>query len=370
MKNIFYFKSINKIGGTEQFLYEVAKKYKDWDITVYYDEADIGQIQRLQRFVRCKKHIPGVVVKCEKAFFNFNDDMINDVDAKEYWFVSHAIYQVLGVKPPIDNPKFTHYMGVSDYASKMLVDYGKKLKKDIKVSTCYDPLSLEKVDKVPILVTACRLDDVVKGGGRTLKLIEALDEYCAENGRNYLFLIFTNPNINVNLSSPNVVLMKPRVDVRPYIAMADWVIQVSDDMETFCYTVNEALGYGVPVITTPLSVMEELNVDDNMRVKLEYDCSNIKDVVKQIFEKDVKPFKHTPPKDSWDKFLAPGESTYGKDDMVRVQCKIVDGFWDCEAGKHRKYNEIWTTSLENAIRLENFKNPEDLKKYRLIDIID
>ena len=28
MKNLFYFRKINKIGGTEQFLYEIAKKYK------------------------------------------------------------------------------------------------------------------------------------------------------------------------------------------------------------------------------------------------------------------------------------------------------------------------------------------------------
>ena len=37
MDNVFYFKSINKIGGTEQFLYEIAKKYHEYDITVYYD---------------------------------------------------------------------------------------------------------------------------------------------------------------------------------------------------------------------------------------------------------------------------------------------------------------------------------------------
>ena len=41
MKNLFYFRKINAIGGTEQFLYEIAKKYNDYDITVLYDEADI-----------------------------------------------------------------------------------------------------------------------------------------------------------------------------------------------------------------------------------------------------------------------------------------------------------------------------------------
>ena len=49
MDNIFYFKKINRIGGTEQFLYEIAKKYHELDITVFYDEADIYQLKRLRK---------------------------------------------------------------------------------------------------------------------------------------------------------------------------------------------------------------------------------------------------------------------------------------------------------------------------------
>ena len=101
MKNIFYFRVISKIGGTEQFLYEIAKKYKDWDITVFYDVADKYQLKRLKKFVRCKQRIKGEKVVCDKAFFNFNTDMIDDVEAKEYYFVSHANYEELGYKPPM-----------------------------------------------------------------------------------------------------------------------------------------------------------------------------------------------------------------------------------------------------------------------------
>lgn len=370
MKNIFYFKKINKIGGTEQFLYEIAKKYKDWDITVFYDEADQTQLNRLKKLVRCKKHVPGQIVKCEKAFFNFNDDMIKDVDAKEYWFVSHANYEELGYKPPIEHKMFTNYLGVSKFAATKLDEWGKKLKKDIKTIPCYNPLTLKEKEDVKILVSACRLNDIVKGGERTLKLINALDKYCEEHNTHYLWLIFTNPNVKVNITSPNVVLMQPRIDVRPYIAMADYVLQLSNDMETYCYTMNEALGYGVPVVTTPLSVVKELPIDDNMRIELEYNCSNVDDVARQIFEKKVKPFKYTPPKDNWDKILEPGESDYKMDKQVKVRCVIVDGFYDFELGDRRKYKEVWTTSLERALYLENFETPGDLKIYHLVDIID
>lgn len=309
LKNIYYFKRICKIGGTEQFLYEIAKKYKDWDITIFYDEADPGQLKRLKQYVRCKERIPGEKIKCKKAFFNFNIDMIEDIEAEEYYFVSHANYEELGYKPPIQNEKLTHYVGVSKFAATKLDEYGEKLGKKIKTIPCYDPLTLEPKEEVKIIVSACRLDDKVKGGERTLKLIEALDKYCQEHNRHYLWLIFTNQT-SFKIPSPNAVYMNPRVDVRPYIAMAHWIVQVSNDMETFCYTINEGWGYGVPCVTTPLSVVKELPIDDNMRIELDWDCKNVDEVARQIFEKEVKPFKYTPPKDTWDKILEPGKTTY------------------------------------------------------------
>ena len=323
--NIFYFRKIAKIGGTEQFLYEIAKKYKEWDITVFYDEADPYQLQRLRQYVRCIKRKPGEIVKCKKAFFNFNIDMIEDVEAEEYTFVSHAIYQELGYKPPIENPKLTSYIGVSQFATDKLDEYGKKIGLNIKAIKCYDPLTLEPVQKVPIIVSACRLDDKWKGGERTLKLIEALDRYCLENNRQYLWLIFTNKT-NISLSSPNVVYMKPRIDVRPYIAMADWVAQLSEDAETYCYTTNEANGYGVPIITTPLSVYKELPVTDNERIVLDWDCSNVDEIARLIFEKKVKPFEYEPPEDEWDKILVKNKSTYEEEKKMKVKVEALDTY--------------------------------------------
>ena len=226
--------------------------------------ADVNQIERLRKYVRCKKHIKGEVVKCNRAFLNFNLDMIDDIEAEEYYFVSHANYEELhrvhgGYIPPIDNPKITHYIGVSQFSTDKLNEYAEHIKSPIRAKKCYNPLTLEPKEKVIHLVTACRLDDKVKGGGRTLKLIEALDRYCENIGRHYILHIFTNKRNRVEIKSKNVVYMEPRTDVRPYIADADYVLQLSNDMETYCYTINEALGYGVPIVTTPLSILKELS---------------------------------------------------------------------------------------------------------------
>ena len=359
MKNLFYFRKINKIGGTEQFLYEIAKKYKDWDIVVLYDEADSSQLIRLSKLIKCIKRQKGVKYECQRAFFNFNIDALEDVISTEdyYCFISHANYEELGYKPPIEHPKLNHYIGVSQFASDKLDEYGKKLGLNIKTKKCYDPLTLEPKKKVPILVSACRLDDKVKGGARTLKLIEALDKYCIEHNRNYLWLIFTNPT-HFSLPSKNVVYMQPRVDVRPYIAMADWVLQLSNDMETYCYTTNEATGYGVPIVTTPLSVYNEFtNITDNERLILDWDCSNVDEIAKQIFEKKVKPFQYDPPIDEWDKVLAKGKSTYQKDLKTIVEVEVIrqPGYTDLELGKWVKYGDTFKTNKPRAEYLQDIR---------------
>ena len=352
MKNIFYFKKINKIGGTEQFLYEIGKKYCDHDITVYYDIADIEQLKRLKKLVRCRQRKEGEKVHCEKAFFNFNIDMIDDVEAKEYTFVSHANYEELhnahgGYIPPITHPKLNRFVGVSQFAADKLQEYADRIGLKIKVEKCYNPLTIEEKKKVITIVSACRLDDKVKGGKRTLKLIEALDRYCYEHNRNYLWLIFTNKNTNVKINSPNVVLMQPRLDVRQYIANADYVAQLSNDMETFCYTTNEAWSYGVPCITTPLTINKELPITNNELIELDWDCRNVDEVARQIFEKEVKPFKYEAPADSWVDILEKGESNY-KEELIMKKVKAIRMFDDVQENIRRKANEEFIVDDDRA----------------------
>ena len=356
MDNIFYFKKISKIGGTEQFLYEIAKKYKDYDITIFFDDADPFQLKRLSKYVRCQKRNKNQIVKCKKAFFNFNIDMIDQIEAEEYIFVSHANYEEIGYKPPIEHPKLTGFVGVSQFAADKLDEYAVKLGLNIKAKKCYNPLTLEPKQKVPIIVSACRLDDEVKGGNRTLKLIDALDRYCEKNNRQYLWLIFTN-HTNFKLNSSNAVYMKPRVDVRPYIAMADWVAQLSNDMETFCYTTNEANGYGVPIITTPLSVYKELPTTDNMRIVLNWDCSNVDEIARLVFEKEVKPFNYLIPNDEWDKILVKGKSTY-KEENMKVKLRCIRSYTDIQLEKELPVGYEFVVDRKRADEL--LANPNNI----------
>lgn len=340
MKNLYYFKVISPIGGVEQFLYEMAKRYGDYDLCIIYDQADQKQLERLEKTVRCIKRDPKKTYECEKFFANFNLDMIGQVIAKRYYFVVHANFDELGYHPnlmPLEKLPVT-YVAVSKFAAEEFTKFTGK-----PCEVCYNPLTIEPREEVLHLVSACRLNDRVKGGERTLKLMNALDRYCITHNRHYLWTIFTNET-HLDLS-PNVVLMKRRVDVRPYIQDADYCLQLSNDMETYCYTLNEAWCYGVHTVSTPLSVLKELPVPEEANMVLDWDCSNADEIARRMFEDKRKPFDYVPPEDRWTDYLAEGESEYKKEMAMRYRVKALKAFekiTDNEAGRPRAEGEEWT----------------------------
>lgn len=317
--NIYYFNTIQKIGGIETFFYELAKKYNDYDITIVYKQADKKQLARLKPYIRCIKYT-GQKIQCERAFFNFNTDIIDNVEAKEYCLVVHGDYKMLAGKPPT-HKKINKYYGVSQVACDSFTELT-----GLPCELVYNPLNIEKPKKLLTLVTACRLDDPVKGGTRTKELINELDNYCRDNDCNYLFLIFTNPNSQI-ISNKNVCYMEPRLDVLPYMAKADYVIQLSDDFEGFNYTVNESLVNNVPVVITPCKVYKELGIDDSMSIRLNFDLSNLKDVVKEMFNKCNKfNFNYTPPADNWGEIFIKSKSTYKEELKMNYKVRALDTY--------------------------------------------
>lgn len=306
--------------------------YSDYDITIYYDRADVHQLARLKKYVRCKKRRKGELVKCKKAFFNYDIDMIDEVEAEEYIFVTHGIFQILGKVPPITHPKLNRWIGVSQYACDMIEEYAVKLgRPDIKAELFYNPLTLEPKEKVLRIVTASRLEDKVKGGDRILTFIDALDRYCRLHNRHYIFEIFSDSQKEIE--SKNVVKLKPRVDVRPYIADADWLVQLSDDMETYCYSFNEALCYHTRIVTTPLTVCKELNIPKEAHFICEWDMSNVDEVVQKMFEETEKQWSYLPPKARYEDILDLTKSNYKEERKMKIRVKAtnkyeLNGLWD------------------------------------------
>ena len=60
-----------------------------------------------------------------------------------------------------------------------------------------------------------------------------------------------------------LIYMKPRLDIRDYIADADYLVQLSDT-EAFSYSILESLCLGTPVIITPIPSSIEMGVKNGI----------------------------------------------------------------------------------------------------------
>jgi glycosyltransferase involved in cell wall biosynthesis len=319
MKNIVYFKKISEIGGTESFLYYLARKYQDLDITIYYNDGDANQIARLKKYVRVKQY-KGEKLKCEKIFINYyiDEKTINNIEAKEYIQIIHTDYkkQELYFR---SNPKITKYIAVTQVVADSFKEYT-----GLECEVCYNPLILDKPKKVLRLISATRLTKE-KGKTRMIQFAKMLDDA----GIPYIWTVFTNGAVGND--NPNMIYLKPKLDISDYIADADYLVQLSEDGEGYGYTTAEALSLGTPVIVTKNQAFIEIGVKDGENGFLvDFDLSNVD--CKKIYESNLK-FKYEPPKDNWSELLVKGESQYKKDLKTMVKVKPIIKYHDIELNK-------------------------------------
>lgn len=354
--NAYYFSRLCPIGGIETFLYQLAKTHPKSDITFYYKTADLKQLKRLSKYVTCQVYTPGNKIVCDRFFCNFNLDPLKngDVVANEKILVVHGNYGWLGEKNAPVHPDITRVVAVSKDSAEAYTKIT-----GIPCEVCYNPLEPDEPNKVLFLMSATRLDkntENVKGTDRVEKLLNALDEYCEEHGTDYCWLMFSNDH---PIQHPKLLYMPPTLNLSGFQIAVDYGVQLSDNFEGFNYTTNEFLTYGTPMVITPCDVYKELNIDDEMAIFLDFDCSNIKEVVEKMFT-ERKRFSYEPPKSEWDKLLAkPKKPTKPKklelisvvatDESEKHHVKIA------ELNRIARKGEIFETTPERAkvLRGEN-----------------
>lgn len=341
-KNIFYFYNINSIGGVETFFYYLAKKYKNKDITIFYSIGNEEQIKRLKKYVRVKKY-NGEKIKCKKAFFNYGALIIDNVEAEEYIQIIHADYKAQGINPII-NPKITKFIGVSKQVCKSFEELT-----GIKTGLIYNPIEVDEPKPLLKLISATRLT-AEKGKNRIIKLGKLLNE----KGIPYIWLIFTNDETKID--NPNIVYMKPRLDITDYMKEADFLVQLSSS-EAYCFSVVESLMLGKPVIVTDLPVYKEIGLNNNNSIKLDLDFEDID--TDKLFKKYE--FTYNPKKDNWDKILADGESTYQKDFKKIVKVKCIKDYDDILLGKHITKDTEYEVNKVRAEELQEHNVAEIMK---------
>lgn len=357
--NLYYFYAISEMGGIETFFYQLVKKYKDIDLTIVYRVANDKQLARLKEYARCIRYEEGMTFKCTRAFFNFNTDIIDNVEADDYCLVIHGDYETMVKQGQIfaapGHKKITKYIAVSERACKGYTALTGK-----KVELCYNPFVYEKPRKVLNLISATRLTRE-KGRGRMVQLAQALDKANIP----YLWTIFTNDTNAID--SPNVIYMKPRLDIRDYIANADYLVQLSDN-EGYCYSVVEALSAGVPVIVTPCPVFKELGLEDGKNCYfLPFDIEY--PPVHKIYN-EIPKFTYTPPKDRWNELLIPSKSTWleERDTIYTVSATSAyeqNKISDAQLHRIPKKGEQWDVDYDRMM----FLTGNNHKKLKLVEVV-
>ena len=336
MKNVFYFKNINSIGGVESFLYYLSKKY---DFEVVYRTGNPDQIKRLAQFVKVQKYKEPI--KCDKFFCNYGLDI--EVEAKEKYHIVHCDYKKVWFSPIVyDGFK---YIGVS----QLVCDSFKELTgKEIDLS--YNPIYLDdttrthKRDKKLRLISATRLTRE-KGLKRMQRLAWILDT----SGIDYEWIVFTN-RFRGGLGQ-HVIYKEPKLDIIEDIKNADFLVQLSD-CEAYCYSVVEALTCGTPVIATDLPVFKELGLNETNSIICDMEMRNFTlDKTKKEFN-----FKYEPPKDNWGKYLS-SKKEYNPNEKIKVRST-------------RKYTDIVLGHLDrNAVVEMTTERASYLEAKELVEII-
>lgn len=322
------------MGGIETFLYTIAKKYgADHDIVIVYKECDPNQLARLQPLVRTVK-FKGQRIQCEKAFFNYNADIIGSVDAQEYYMCIHGDYKALNIRPLPMYPQITEYIGVSQHVCDTFFEVSGK-----PVKLMYNPIEIPKPRKVLHLISATRLSKE-KGKNRIITLANTLDQYRIP----YIWTIYTT-DVNA-IPNENIIYRNPRLDIIDYIADADYLVQLSDT-EGYSYSVLEALSVGTPVIVTDIPVLKEMGVVDGKNgFILPFDMSRIP--VQEIYC-GLPAFQYKPNEDKWGELLALGRNTYFEDLKTMVLIEATAEYNDIQLQRLVKRGEVIEV---NKIRAE------------------
>jgi len=300
--NIFYARDIHAIGGVETYVYEMVKKYKDYDIAVVTKNIAPEQSKRLRQF--CKVYIHREQkIKCKVIITNWDTSILNYVnkEAKKYTVI-HTDYsnptERLGL--PKDREDIT-YIGITESSKKAFED----ITGIERTILCRNPYELEEDKPILILFSATRLSDI-KDGGRMLYLANTLEKLEI----NFIWYIVTTNEYATNSiwKNNNVVHVPNRLDVGPLMKKADWYVQLSI-CEGDSYSLKEALYRGLPIVVCELPYFKEIGIEDGVNALFyKSDNTNAEEIANRM-KKPLK-FEFKKIEDGYNKILNKTKSHY------------------------------------------------------------
>ena len=150
------------------------------------------------------------------------------------------------------------------------------------------------------------------------------------------------------------------MNMRAWMSKADYLVQLSD-MESYCYSIVEALELGVPVITTPITVLKELGFKDKRDGYIvPFDMQDID--VEEIYSKIPNPKYdngNEEIKKQWIKLLGNARplGTYNTEKPF-LKVRALEYYGDLELGRDVKQGEELMMRRARATLLLNLGKVE------------
>lgn len=300
---ILYKSILHDMCGIETFMYNFCLNMKEYyDIAVVYDNAEIRQLNRLRKLVRCYKNTSREIT-CDTLIVNsIHDTVPKNIKAKNVVQMIHACNS--GKPVPIDKK----LVFVSDVAKSTY---------NLKGSVIPNMTDNTETEKALLFVSTTRISDA-KGSKRMVNLANILNRHEIP----YIWLYFSNDAIK---NAPdNLIRVSPKMDIKRYLAMADYLVQLSDN-EAFCYSIVEALQLGIPVITTPINVLPEIGFEDGVNgyvVPFDFDDLDVEEFMERRLHGFTYRYDNAAAVKAWRKLLGntkPKKDYVFDDTSVRVE---------------------------------------------------
>lgn len=265
------------IGGIETWIYQFCKNMsKKYDILVLYDYMEIHQLARLEQIVRCMKQDKTKNIVCDTIIVSrITDTIPSNVKAKQSVQMVHACHMVESWKIPQDKD---YIVAVSHAAADSF--------NEDKAQVIYNMVDKPTDKKALMLISATRLSTTSafeKGHARMIQLADKL----TGAGIPYIWLLFSDADFPNRRE--NMVIMKPNLNIAPYLKAADYYVSLSD-AEGYGYSMIESLINGTPLITTPITVLPELGFVDGKHghivpFDMDFDVNILLDIPKFTYKR-------------------------------------------------------------------------------------
>ena len=180
------------------------------------------------------------------------------------------------------------------------------------------------------------------------------------HGIPFIWLYFSNHVLDKTPS--NLICVDPKIDIKNYIATADYLAQLSDT-EAYCFSIVEALQCGVPVLCTDLPVLPELGVKDGVNgYVFPFDITDNVDV-DRIYNKQLKgkfTFKDENKEiiERWRSILGNTTPTHDYKPWIqpKVKVRVLINYHDIVLNVQLVKNQELTMPLVRAIYLQDVKH--------------